>query len=142
MALTREEAKEIGHIVAETVLGRFYGIPEVTFHIIEHEVAGHALMVDPVKAKDPTVPGKCFSYDKEEYCWKPGYLGLISSRKNPEQHATVVVKEPAGAGVAERFRKVKGAVTEAHKEWEKVGGGLRGWWQQVGEKLTEAGIEL
>lgn len=142
MALSREEAIEIGRVIADEVIARVYGIPELAFHIAEHEVTGHAIEVNPAKARDLNVPAKCFPYGGEEYCWKPGYVGLISSKKNPEQYATIKVKEAAAPGAQERFARLKSAVGKAHAKWGKEGGGLEGWWKAVGETLAEKGLEL
>lgn len=142
MPLTKEEAMEIGRIVADEIIERVYGIPELGLHIAEHEVMGGARVIDKAKAEDPNIPGKCFTYNGDEFCWKPGYLGLISSKTNPEQMATVKIKIPAGAGLRERFKRIKGAIGEAHQQWEKEGEGIKGWWEQVGEKFAEKGVEL
>ena len=71
-------------------------------------------------------------------------MGLISSKKNPEQlkEFCALGKEPAGAGAQKRFTEIKGAVSEAHEEWKKEDSGLPGWWSKVGEKMEARGIEL
>lgn len=115
---------------------------ELAFHIAEHEVLGGARMVDKSKAEDPAVACRCFGSGEEEYCWKPGYLGLISSKKNPQQMAHCVIKVPAGAGTAKRFAELRGAISQAHREWEKTGGGLKEWWEAVGRQLEEKGVSV
>jgi len=142
MAISKEEIEQIARKTADEIIERVYGIPELGLHIAEHEVMGGARVIDKAKAENPSIPGKCFSYDGDEFCWKPGYLGLISSKKNPEQLATVKIKIPAGTGVVERFKAIKGAIGEAHQEWEKSGTGLRGWWQRVGEEMEKQGVAL
>jgi len=114
----------------------------LTIHILEHEATGAARLINPVKAKDPNVPCKCFGFEDETYCWKPGYLGLISSKRNPEQMTDCRIKLPSGAGVAERFKKVKGVISEAQKRWEKKGGTLPEWWEEVAKSLEDHKIEL
>lgn len=114
----------------------------LTLYTLEHESTGSARLIDPVKAKDPNIPCKCFTFENEEFCWKPGYLGLISSKKNPEQIANCKIKLPAGKGVAERFKEIKGAISEAHEEWQKKGGGVKEWWEQVGKSLEAHKIKL
>lgn len=111
-------------------------------HILEHEVTGGGRVINPELAK--ATPCKCFTHEGEEYAWSPGVLGLISSKKTPEQFKEVCAAGciPAGAGAQARFRKFKAAVQEAHKEWEKKGKGLKGWWEMLGDKFSEAGIML
>ncbi|MBA7558265.1 hypothetical protein ES705_51062 [subsurface metagenome] len=115
---------------------------ELLLDILEHESTGSGLVLDPAKAA--ATPCKCFAYDSQEYCWSPGVLGLISSKKNPEQIAQfcAVGKSPAGEGVKERFTKIKLAIEEAHREWEKKGEGLPAWWNEVAKSLKKHGVEL
>ncbi|MBA7566965.1 hypothetical protein ES708_08665 [subsurface metagenome] len=110
--------------------------------ILEHESTGAGLVLNPARAE--ATGCKCFAYDSQEYCWSPGVLGLISSKKNPEQIARfcAVGKTPAGEGVKERFGKIKGAVEEAHREWLKKGEGLPAWWDEVAKSLKKHGVEL
>ena len=142
MPLTDEEAREIGKIVADEVIDRVYGVTDLAFHIMEHEATGAGRILEPARAR--ATGCKCFRFDEEEYCWSPGVLGLMSSKKNPEQieEFCVLGKVPAGAGAQKRFRELRGAIHEAQEEWERKGEGLPGWWRQVGEKLAEKGIEL
>jgi hypothetical protein len=139
---TPVEIEEIASRVAEEVIERLQEVPDLAFHIAEHEATGNARIVDPAKAQNPDIPCKCFSFEGEEYCWKAGMLGLISSKKNPEQMALCKIKVPAGAGAAERFSKLKKAIGKAHEEWEKEEGDLKKWWQKAGEHLEKAGISL
>lgn len=115
---------------------------EILLDILEHQAVGSGRVIDAGKAA--ATPCTCFSYDGAEMCWSPGVLGLMSSQKNPEQIAKYCAlgKTPDGSGVRQRFAKVKGAVEEAHKEWEKKGGGLPGWWSEVGKSLEKHKIEL
>ncbi|GAI00782.1 unnamed protein product, partial [marine sediment metagenome] len=118
------------------------GVPELAFHVAEHQAVGHGIVVDRALAE--RTPCKCFSYDTDEYAWSPGVVGLISSRKTPEdfEKFCAMGKEPASPGAAERFTKLRGAISEAHEEWKKKGGGLTGWWEEVGKTLAAKGIEL
>jgi len=111
-------------------------------HTLEHEARGSGRVIDVARAK--STPCKCFRFEEEEYCWSPGILGLMSSKKNPQQIASycVVGKEPAGEGAKKRFKEIKGAIGEAHKVWKAKGGGLPEWWEEVGAKLEEKGLEL
>lgn len=143
MPLSQSEIREIAHQVAEHVVARVKGeIPELALQVMEHDARGGGLVLNPERAR--ATPCKCFEFEGETYCWSPGVLGLISSKKNPEQLAEFCVlgREPAGAGARERFEKLRGAVSEAHADWEEKGGGLPGWWESVGAKLAEKGIEL
>ena len=142
MPLTETEIQEIASKVAEQVVERLQEVPDLAFHIAEHEATGSARLIDPTRARDPNIPCRCFSFEGEEYCWKPGYLGLISSKKNPEQMATCAIKVPAGAGAAERFSKLKKAIGQAHKEWEEEKGDLKKWWQKTAENLEKAGLSI
>lgn len=110
--------------------------------ILEHQVVGGGRVIDAARAE--STPCKGFTYDSETFAWSPGILGLISSKKNPEQleRYCALGIEPAGAGVAERFRKVKEAVEDAHQSWQKEGGDLESWWHKVGESLEKHHIEL
>jgi len=69
---------------------------------------------------------------------------LMTSEKNPEQIAEFCAagKRYDGSGVRVRFEKVKTAVEDAHKEWEKSGDGLKGWWEAMAKSLKEHKIEL
>lgn len=111
-------------------------------HIMEHEAVGSGRVIDAARAR--ATPCKAFEFEGETYAWSPGVLGLMSSKKNPEQirQFCALGMEPAGAGTAERFKEIKSAMGEAHKEWEAKGGGLKKWWEKAGEKLSEKGIEL
>lgn len=143
MPLTNTEIKEIAKRSADEVVARLRGdIPELAMHIAEHEVVGSGRVIDAAKAR--TTGCKCFEYEGQSYAWSPGVLGLISSRKNPEQFREFCALgcEPAGEGARERFAKLSTAIREAHQEWERKGGGLPEWWQTVGQKLAERGIEL
>ena len=143
MPLTQSEIRDIAHQVADQVVGRVKGeIPELALQVMEHEARGSGRVLYAERAR--ATPCKCFEFEGETYCWSPGVLGLISSKKNPEQLAEFCVlgREPAGAGTRQRFEKLRGAVSEAHEEWEQKGGGLAGWWESVGAKLAEKGVEL
>jgi len=140
--MTKEEIQEIATRTADEVIERIQGVPELGLHIAEHEAVGSARVIDTAKAQNPDIPCKCFAFEEGQYCWKPGYLGLISSKKNPEQMATCVVTVPASPGAQKRFAELKGAMSEAHQEYEKEGGGLPGWWEKTGQKLAEKGIAL
>lgn len=142
MPLTKEEIGEIATRTADEVMERVYGVPELAFHVAEHVTTGHGIVTDRTLAE--RTPCKCFSYDTDEYAWSPGVVGLISKRKTPEDFEAFckVGKEPASPGAAERFTKLRGAISEAHEEWEKQGEGLPAWWEQVGKTLSEKGIEL
>ncbi len=115
---------------------------DMAIHILEHEACGDAKIIDRVKAENPDIPCKCFSFEENEYCWKSGLLGLISSKKNPEQISLCKIKLPASEGAQRRFTKIKGAIGEGHKEWEKGGGDLKEWWEQVGKTFKQKGIEV
>jgi len=142
MPLTKEEIQEIATRVADQVIEQLQEIPELAFHIAEHEVAGSGRVINPELAR--ATPCKGFSFEGETYAWSPGVLGLISSKKNPEQIKEFCAKgiEPAGTGAQERFRKLKSAIQSAHQRWEKSQGGLEDWWTKVGEELKAKGIKL
>ncbi|MBW2560501.1 MAG: hypothetical protein JRE40_06555 [Deltaproteobacteria bacterium] len=142
MPLTKEEIKQIASRTADEVMARLHGAPDLAFHIAEHEVLAGALVVNEAVAR--ATPCKGFTFEGEIYAWSPGCVGLISSKKNPEQlrEFCALGIEPAGAGAQERFKRLKGAISEAHKEWEERGEGLKGWWQTVAKTLAEKGIEL
>jgi len=142
VALTKEEIQEIASKTADQVIERIYGVPDLAFHIAEHEATGSGRVINAVLAR--ATPCKGFTFEGETYAWSPGVLGLMSSKKNPEQIKEFCAKgmEPAGAGAQERFKKLKGVIGEAHKDWEEKGGGLKGWWTAIGEKLEAKGIEL
>lgn len=139
--MTEQEIREIADKVADEVISRREP-PGLIVHIMEHEVLGAGRVIDPDRAR--ATGCKCFEFEGEEYCWSSGILGLISSKKNPEQlqEFCVIGKEPAGAGAQRRFAEIKGAISEAQREYEQEGGGVPGWWNKVGEKLAEKGITL
>lgn len=116
---------------------------EILLDILEHKVMGGGRVIDIARAE--ATPCKCFSYEGiEEMCWSPGVLGLMSSKKNPEQIARYCAagKTFDGSGAKERFEKMRTAINEAHKEWEEKGGGLPGWWSEVSKSLEKHKIEL
>lgn len=141
-ALDAKDLKDIADATADEVMERIYGMQEMLANIMEHEVMGGARVINEAKAKNLDIPCKCFKFEGEEFCWKPGYLGLISSKKNPEQLANCRIKVPASPGAQERFIKIKGAVVKATKEHETKGGGLPAYWTMVGEHLSQAGVTL
>lgn len=144
--MTTQEMEQLAKMVADKIkAGAFKedtGTAILILHSLEHQATGAGRVIDAARAK--TTPCKCFGFEDEEYCWSSGVLGLMSSKKNPEQIAQYCVlgKEPAGAGAAKRFKELKSAIGEAHKEWEAEGGDLKKWWGKVGEKMEEKGIEL
>ncbi len=115
---------------------------QLLLDILEHEVLGSGRVLNPARAA--ATPCKCVKYDTGEFCWSPGVLGLISSEKNPEQISQfcAIGKQYSEDGVTRRFGEVKGAIEEAHSEWEKKGGGLPEWWSEVAKSLEKHGIEL
>lgn len=139
--MTEEEMVRLADMVAEKVSEDSH-MTVLLLHSLEHNATGSARLVDPQTAEDPDIPCRCFEFEDEIYCWKKGYLGLISEEKNPEQMSHCKIRIPAGAGTAERFGKMKGAIEEAHQEWEKEDTGLTGWWSKVGQKLEEKGVTL
>lgn len=136
----REIVTELTDVIAE--LSEPEMEPLLVLHSLEHEATGHGRVIDVARAR--ATPCKCFGYEDEEYCWSPGVLGLMSSKKNPEQvtEFCTLGKEPGGEGVKARFKEIKSAIAEAHKEWMETGKDLKGWWTIVGEKLAEKGVEL
>ena len=102
MPLTKEEIQEIAARTAEEIIDRIYGIPDLAIHIAEHEATGSGRVVDAALAR--ATPCKGFSFEDETYAWSPGVLGLMSSKKNPEQIREFCEKgiEPAGAGAQKR----------------------------------------
>ncbi len=143
-ALTEERIGEIARAAAREAVGEAQVKGELLFHIAEHEAVGHGLVIDPARAR--ATPCTCFTVEEDgfESCWSPGVLGLITSKKNPEQIAEFCAKGKVygGAGAKERFLKVRDAIKKAHEQWEKKGGGLPGWWQEVGKSMKEHSIEL
>lgn len=141
--ITEDEIRRIATRTADEVMARVRGtIPELAMHTAEHEVRRSGLVLDEARAR--ATPCKCFEFEGETYCWSPGVLGLISSKKNPEQLSEFCVlgREPAGEGAKERFTQIGGAIREAHEEWQRKGEGLPEWWEAVGKRLAEKGIEL
>ena len=110
--------------------------------IAEHESVGSGRVIDAEKAR--STPCKCFTYDSDTYAWSPGILGLISSKKNPEQYREFCALgcTPASPKMQERFGRLKGAIGEAHQEYLKGDKGIKEWWETVGNKLKEKEIEL
>jgi len=115
---------------------------ELLLDIMEHEVLVSGRVIDVARAE--ATPCKGFTFGSETYAWSPGILGLISSKKNPEQleRYCALGIEPSSGSLVDRFQKVKGAVEEAHQSWEKEGGDLQSWWHKVGESLEKHKIEL
>jgi len=117
---------------------------ELLIDILEHEATGHGRVIDRARAR--ATPCTCFTMEEDgfEACWSPGILGLMTTKKNPEQirEFCAVGKMPGGEGAKERFLKFRGAVKEAHERWEKRNGGLPEWWEEVGRSLEEHKIEL
>lgn len=145
--MTTQEMEQLSTMVADKIKeGKFAedtGTAILILHSLEHQATGAGRVIDAAKAK--ATPCKCFSYDTDKVaCWSEGVLGLMTSEKNPEQIAQFCAmgKIPAGDGAKQRFKQVREAITEAHKEWEAEGGDLKKWWEKTGEKLEEKGIEL
>lgn len=142
MALTTEEIDEIVAKTVDEVMDQVYGPRDLGLHIAEHEAMGGGRVINAELAR--ATPCKGFTFESETYAWSPGVLGLMSSKKNPEQVREFCTKgmEEAGAGTQKRFGKLKSAIGEAHQEWKEKGEGLPGWWTAVGQKLAEKKIEL
>jgi hypothetical protein len=115
---------------------------ELLLDIMEHEVLGSGRVIDSARAE--ATPCKGFTFNSDTYAWSPGILGLISSKKNPEQITKYCALgiEQAGGSLVDRFQNVKGVVEEAHQAWKKEGGDLESWWHKVGESLEKHKIEL
>jgi len=115
---------------------------ELLLDVLEHQAVGSGRVIDPARAEATPCTG--FTFDSETYAWSPGILGLISSKKNPEQleRYCALGIEPSGGSLVDRFQKIKGAVQEAHQEWEKSGDGLPEWWDAVAKSLEKHKIEL
>lgn len=115
---------------------------ELLTDILEHEATGQGRVIDPAKAR--ATPCTCFTYDTTHYAWSPGVLGLISEKRNPEQFREFCALGciPGGEGVQKRFEQIKGAITEAHKRWEKRDAGLPEWWEEVAKSLEAHHVEL
>jgi len=115
---------------------------ELLINILEHEATGQGRIIDPAKAR--ATPCTCFTYDTTQYAWSPGVLGLISEKRNPRQFREFCTLGciPGGEGVQKRFEQIKGAISEAHERWQKKGGGLPAWWEEVAQSLEEHKIEL
>lgn len=111
-------------------------------HSMEHAATGSGRVIDPVKAS--STPCKCFRYDSDEFCWSPGILGLMSSKKNPEQIGAfcAVGKEYQESGTTERFKKFQEAISKAQEKYEAEGGGVPEWWEDVSHELEKAGITI
>lgn len=115
----------------------------LVLHVLEHVVVGGGRVVDPMKAR--STPCKCFHYEGETFCWSPGILGLISSKKNPDgiEQYCALGQIAAGEGMQKRFARIKSAVDKAHEEYEKSGGtGMVDWWTKVGGELAQAGVKF
>lgn len=142
MALTTEEIDEIVAKTVDDVMDQVYGPRDLGLHIAEHEAMGGGRVINAELAR--ATPCKGFTFESETYAWSPGVLGLMSSKKNPEQVREFCAKgmEEAGAGTQKRFGKLKSAIGEAHKRFEEKGEGLKGWWTEVGKSLEKHGVEL
>lgn len=119
-------------------------LKSLVINCMEHEILGSGRVIDPARAR--ATPCTCFTVEEDgfEACWSPGILGLMTTQKNPEQirEFCKMGKIPGGEGARERFLKVRGAISEAHERWERKGGGLPGWWEEVARSLKEHKIEL
>lgn len=147
LGLAKSDIDALAEAIADKIKeGKFEedtGTAILILHSLEHQATGAGRVIDAAKAK--ATPCKCFSYDTDKVaCWSEGVLGLMTSEKNPEQIAQFCAmgKIPAGDGAKQRFKQVREAITEAHKEWEAEGGDLKKWWEKTGEKLEEKGIEI
>jgi hypothetical protein len=128
--LTESRVSEIARQAAKEVVEE----AELPLHIAEHVATGSGIVVDEAKAE--TTPCKTFKFEDTTYGWSPGIVGLISEKRNPEQFAKYCKSRiPVSDGVAKRFARVKESVKEAHKEWERQGGGLAEWWRKVAPAL-------
>lgn len=139
--MTPQEIDNLADIIAQKVADDIDGT-RLVIHIMEHEVTGAGRVIDDAKAR--TTPCKCVSYEGELYCHSEGILGLISSKKNPEQIAQycAVGKIMKPDGLKTRFAQIKEAISRAHKKWEKGEGGLVEWWDAVAEEMVAAKISL
>jgi hypothetical protein len=111
---------------------------EILLDVLEHQAVGGGRVIDADRAA--STPCKGFTTDEgKTYAWSPGILGLMSSERNPEQirQYCALGIVPDGSGVKQRFEKVQTAIEEAHKEWERKGGGLPGWWSEVAKALEK-----
>jgi len=119
-------------------------IKELILDVLEHEAMGGGRVVNPARAR--ATPCKCYKVEEDgfEFCFSPGIIGGISSKKNPEQikEYCAMGKTYLMDGITKRIKKVRQAVSEAHQEWEKTGGGLTAWWDAIARSLEKYGVEL
>lgn len=156
MPVSEDEKREIAHTVARTreammarqereeIADRMERalLKDLLLDTLEHEATGHGRVIDAERAR--ATPCKCFQFEGETYAWSPGVLGLISSKKNPEQLREFCALGclKASPGTQKRFKQLKGAIGEAHEEWKRKGGDLAGWWDSVASALERHQIEL
>ncbi|GAH35808.1 unnamed protein product [marine sediment metagenome] len=142
--LKPDHIKRYEEVPSDHELKKAEELKSLVINCMEHEILGSGRVIDSVKAR--ATPCTCFTVEGDgfEACWSPGVLGLMTSQKNPEQirEFCKMGKLPGGEGAGERFLKVRGAISEAHERWEKKGGGLPGWWEEVARSLEERKIEL
>jgi len=149
--MTPDEIDQVASKVAAKVLNEVSpGVLDpagrgMLLHFTEHEIEGAGLVVNEARAK--ASPCNCFTYNKREYCFSPGVIGMMSSAENPEQiteYCEAGKTYEVKPGIKERFESFAEAAEEAHKKIEKIPKGerLAPWLSTMSEELGKRGLEV
>jgi hypothetical protein len=149
--MTESEINEIANKVAAKVLEEISpsvldpGGRGLLLHFTEHAIEGGGRVVNEARAK--TSPCNCFTYNGREYCFSPGVIGMMSSKKNPEQideYCKAGKTYEVKPGIKKRFESFAEAAEEAQEKIEEIPRGERlgPWLSEMSTELEKRGIEL
>lgn len=152
--LTEDRIDEIARRVAREEIEKAKFDSDLLLSLAVESTGSPALIINEERAI--AAPCKCLKYDEEVFCWTRGAIGLISSKKTPEDLAKYCPEEKrmwewAGEmgtnanGMLERFKSFREAAHRAQERYYEIPEQERlwtDWLRLMGQELEKVGIEV
>jgi len=142
MGLTREEAKEIGRVVADEVVARMreQEHDSLMLHSLGPGFGGSGIVVNEAAAT--ASPCRCVEYKPgKKLCFSKGIVGALSDEQEKLYCSTTEAME--SPGLEKRLKSWQGAVTICKAEIEPIlkGERLEPWLHCMSRELSARGVE-
>ena len=142
MGLTREEAKEIGRVVADEVVARIreQEHDSLMLHSVPYIHGSPGIVVDEARAKASSC--RCVEYKPgKKLCFSKGIVGALSDEQEKLYCSTI--EEMESPGLEKRLKSWQGAVTICKAEIEPIPKGerLEPWLLCMSRELSARGVE-